>query len=293
MARPSLPVLAVALCIAMTACSGQQNQGADQPQPQAQAEAPDATDSASPFAEPSTLPLHAPDFSKIKDSDYQPGFEQAMEQQLVEVQKIAGNPDAPTFDNTLVALEKSGQMLSRVNMAFNAVTSANTNDALQKVQETVAPELAATSDAIYLDKMLFERIKTVYDQRDTLKLDPESQRLLEWTHDEFVHNGANLSDADKAKLKDLNKEESTLSTAFVSKLLAATKAGALVVDDKAKLAGLSDAGIQAAAQDAEGRDMAGKWLLPLQNTTQQPALTNLTDRDVRQALFEHSYNHRC
>ncbi len=288
MARPLFPVLFASLCIAITAHASQKNGAADPPQPQAQAGTP-ASDSASPFAEPSNLPLHAPDFSRIKDNDYLPGFRQAMQKQIDEVQAIANNPAAPTFDNTLVALEKSGQMLSRVNMAFNAVTSANTNDALQKVQEAVAPELAATQDAIYLNKKLFDRINTVYEQRDTLNLDPESQRLLEWTRDEFVHNGANLSDADMAKLKDLNKEESTLSTAFVNKLLAATKAAALIVDDKTKLAGLSDAEAQAAAQDAEGRDMAGKWLLPLQNTTQQPALTGLTDRDVRKELFDHSW----
>ena len=156
MPRSSVPILAAALCLAISACTGSQNQPAEQTQANTQAP---AMETASPFAEPSTLPLQAPDFSKIKDSDYQPGFEQAMKQQIDEVQKIADNTEAPTFDNTLVALEKSGQMLSRVNTAFNAVTSANTNDALQKVQEAVAPQLAATHDAIYLNQKLFDRIR--------------------------------------------------------------------------------------------------------------------------------------
>jgi len=212
-----------------------------------------------------------------------------MRQQRAEVRKIADNPAAPTFDNTFVALEKTGRMLSRVNMTFNALTSANTDDALQKTQEEVAPKLAAHADAIYLDPKLFKRIETIYNQRDTLKLDPESQRLVEWYYLDFVHHGARLSDADKAKLKDLNKEESTLTTGFVTKLLAGTKAGGLVVDDKAKLAGLSDAEIDAAAQAAKDRKLDGKWVIPLQNTTQQPSLQSLTDRGVREQLFNASW----
>ena len=252
------------------------------------ADAPAAA-SANPFDAPSTLPFQAPDFAKIKDADFAPAFTEAMRRHLAEVTKIADDPDAPTFDNTFVALEKSGQMLARVNMAFNALTSANTDDALQKTQEDVAPLLAAHADAIYLNPKLFARIEAIYKQRDALKLDPESKRLVEWTYLDFVHNGARLSDADKAKLKDLNKEESTLDTAFVNKLLAGTKAGALVVDDKAKLAGLTDAEIAAAAQAASDRKLEGKWAIPLQNTTQQPALQSLTDRDVREQLFKASW----
>ncbi len=247
------------------------------------------TASANPFDAPSTLPFQAPDFAKIKDADFAPAFTEAMRRHLAEVTKIADDPDAPTFDNTFVALEKSGQMLARVNMAFNALTSANTDDALQKTQEDVAPLLAAHADAIYLNPKLFARIEAIYKQRDALKLDPESKRLVEYYYLDFVHNGARLSDADKAKLKDLNKEESTLDTAFVNKLLAGTKAGALVVDDKAKLAGLTDAEIAAAAQAASDRKLEGKWAIPLQNTTQQPALQSLTDRDVREQLFKASW----
>jgi len=277
--------VACALALAIAACFAAPMTG------MSSALAADAstTASANPFDAPSTLPFQAPDFAKIKDADFAPAFAEAMRRHLAEVAKIADDPDAPTFDNTFVALEKSGQMLSRVNMAFNALTSANTDDALQKTQEDMAPLLAAHFDAIYLNPKLFARIETLYQQRDALKLDPESKRLVEYYYLDFVHNGARLSDADKAKLKDLNKEESTLDTAFVNKLLAGTKAGALVVDDKAKLAGLTDAEIAAAAQAASDRKLEGKWAIPLQNTTQQPALQSLTDRDVREQLFKASW----
>jgi len=274
--------VACALALAIAACYAA-------PVPAVRAADAPAAASANPFDAPSTLPFQAPDFAHIKDADFAPAFTEAMRRQADEVAKIADNPDAPTFDNTFVALEKSGQMLARVNMAFNALTSANTDDALQKTQEDMAPLLAAHADAIYLNPKLFARIESIYKQRDALNLDPESKRLVEWTYLDFVHNGARLSDADKARLKDLNKEESTLDTAFVNKLLAGTKAGALVVDDKAQLAGLTDAEIAAAAQDAAGRKLDGKWVIPLQNTTQQPALQSLTDRDVRERLFKASW----
>ncbi|MBU6476777.1 MAG: peptidyl-dipeptidase Dcp, partial [Xanthomonadaceae bacterium] len=244
---------------------------------------------ANPFYKASTLPFQAPDFSKIKDSDYQPAMEEGMKQQRAEIEKIADNPAAPTFDNTLVAMEKSGQMLTRVMLAFSTVAGANTDDTLQKVQEAEAPKLSAHQDSIYLNPKLFARIQTLYNQRDSLKLDPESQRLLEWDYREFVLNGARLSAADKARLKQFNEQEASLSAKFQNKLLAATKAGALVVGDKAKLAGLSDAEIDAAAAAAKGRKLAGKWVIPLQNTTQQPALGSLTDRDTRRQLFENSW----
>ncbi|HET7330634.1 M3 family metallopeptidase, partial [Dyella sp.] len=176
-----------------------------------------------------------------------------------------------------------------VMLAFSTVAGANTDDALQKIQEVEAPKLSAHQDAIYLNPKLFARIQTLYNQRDSLKLDPESQRLLEWDYKEFVLNGAKLSDADKAKLKHMNEQEATLSAQFQNKLLAAAKAGALVVSDKAKLAGLSDAEIAAAAAAAKDRKLDGKWVIPLQNTTQQPALASLTDRDTRHQLFENSW----
>jgi len=238
-----------------------------------------------PFAKASTLPYQAPPFDKIKDSDYQPAIDEGMKQQAAEIEKIANNKEAPTFANTIEAMEKTGRLLSRVGAVFGAVAGANTNPVLQKVQEDEAPKLSAHQDAIYLNPKLFARIETIYNQRDTLKLDPESHRLVEYDHDQFVHAGAKLTDADKTRLKKLNEEESTLDAQFVNKLLAATKAAALVVDDKAKLAGTSEADLSAAVRAAADRKLDGKFVIPLQNTTQQPALQSLSDRATREQLF--------
>jgi len=293
-----LRTLVVATTMALAACSQQSNEQA-QPAPapastapaKASTAAPKAEVSAvNPFLEPSTLPFQAPPFDKIKDGDYQPALEEGMKQHLEEITKIADNPEPPTFENTFIPFEKSGQLLSRVRRAFFAVTGANTNDTLQKVQQDEAPKFAEHQDAIVLNDKLFKRIQTIYDQRDSLKLDPESKRLVEVTYKNFVRGGAKLSDADKAKLKDLNKEESGLRTQFTRKLLAATKAGALVVDDKSKLDGLSDGDIAAAVEAAKARKLDGKWVIPLQNTTQQPALQSLNDRATREQLFKASWD---
>jgi len=260
----------------------------------AQDEASDSGDAAiksdNPFLHESKLPLQAPPFDKIEDSDFKPAIEEGMKQQAAEVEKIANNPEPPTFENTLVALEKSGRMLERVSLVFGALTSANTNDTLQKIQQEVAPELAAHRDSIFLNEKLFDRIKTIYNKRDSLDLDPEAKRLVWYFYNQFVHAGANLSDADKDKLKELNKEEATLSTEFQNRLLAATKAGALVVDDKSALAGLGDSEIATAADAARKRHMEGKYVIPLQNTTRQPALKSLTNRDTREKLYMNSVN---
>jgi len=242
-----------------------------------------------PFYAPSTLPFQAPPFDKIKDSDYQPAMEAGMAQQRKEIRAVAANPMPPTFENTIVAMEKSGQMLNRVVAVFNGVTGANLNPELEKVKEIEAPRLAANEDAIYLDSKLFLRVAKVYDERLSLNLDQESLRLLDWYYKKFVHSGANLGDSDKAKLKKLNEEQSTLSTAFTSKLLAATKAAAYVTTDKENLAGLSDAQIAAAAEAAKDRELAG-YVIPLQNTTQQPDLAALSRRSTRQTIFENAWN---
>ena len=245
---------------------------------------------SNPLLQASTLPYQVPAFDKIKDSDFEPAIAEGMKQQLAEMEQIANNPEAPSFENTLVAMEKSGTLLNRVNMTFGVLTSANTNDALQKVQEEVAPKLAAHQDAIYLNDKLFARVSALYQQRNTLKLDAESLRLLEYTYQQFVLAGANLSADDKTKLKKLNEEEATLSTKFSNQLLAAAKKGALIVNDKNMLAGMSPGEQDAAAKDAKTAGQDGKWLLSLQNTTQQPALQALTNRATRQQLFEASWN---
>lgn len=219
---------------------------------------------SNPFYAPSTLPFQVPPFDKIKDDDFQPALEAGMAQQQVEIRAIANNPSAPTFDNTIVAMEKSGQLLNRAMAAFSGVTGANTNPVLQRVKSIEAPKLAAHQDFIYLDSKLFARVSAIHQQSAALKLDPEALRLMEYYHDKFVHSGANLSASDKTELKNLNEEISTLSDTFTTKLLAATKEGAYLTTDKAALSGLSEARIAAAAQAAQGRNLEG-FLIPLQN----------------------------
>ena len=243
---------------------------------------------SNPFYAPSTLPFHAPPFDKIKDRDYRPAMEAGMARQRAEIEAIANNAAKPTFDNTFVALERSGLLLERAQEAFNAVSEANTNEMLQAVKAALAPELAAHNDAIYLNAKLFERVAAVYKERESLALDPESRRLIEITYDEFVRSGANLGDADKSTLKKLNEEASTLSDTFATKLLAATKEAAFHTASPAALAGLGDSPLAAAAQAAQSRKLDG-YVLALQNTTQQPAFVSLEDRATRRAIYENSW----
>ncbi len=241
---------------------------------------------AGPFAQVSPLEFRAPQFDRIKNSDFAPALSEGMKRQRAEIDAIANNRQAPSFENTIVAMERSGQLLNRAAYVFYHLAQANTNDTLQKVETDIAPKMAAHRDGTYLNSKLFARVQAVYAARATLGLDPESRQLLEVTHREFIHSGAQLSDEDKAKLRDLNQRISSLETSFEHKLLAATKDGALVVDDKAALAGLSNDAIATAAKDAADRELTGKFVIPLQNTTQQPLLPQLTDRATRQRLFE-------
>ncbi len=244
---------------------------------------------SNPFYGPSTLPFQTTPFDKIKDSDYQAAIDAGMAEQLKEVDAIANNPAAPTFENTFVALERSGQLYDRAWLAFNLVTQANTDPELEKVQDYEAPRTAALEDAIDLNTKLFARIKTIYDQRASLGLDAESLRLVEYSYQQFVKAGANLSDSDKDKLKKLDEEESTLENTFMTKLLAAAAAAGYSTTDRNMLAGLSEGQIAAAAEEAKAHKQQG-WVLPLQNTTQQPDLTFLKDRATRHAIFENSWN---
>jgi peptidyl-dipeptidase Dcp len=243
---------------------------------------------ANPFYAPSTLPFHAPPFDKITDEDYQPAIEAGMAQQLAEMQRIADDPAPPTLENTFVAMEKSGRLLTRALAVFRGVSESNTNPTLQSAKTALEPKLAAHQDAIHLNHKLFERIAAVYKQRGALKFDAESLRLVEFTYDEFVHAGANLADADKTRLKKLNEEASTLSDAFSTKLLEATKNAAYSTPLRAALAGLSEAQISAAAEAAKDRKATG-FMIPLQNTTQQPALASLSVRTTRNDIFQNSW----
>jgi peptidyl-dipeptidase Dcp len=239
------------------------------------------------FAE-RTLPFHAPPFDRIKDSDYAPAIEAGMKGQLAEIEAIANNPAAPTFTNTLEAMERSGALLTRVTKVFFNLSQSNTNDAIQKIKSDEAPKLAAHSDTIYLNAKLFTRVKAIYDQRDALKLDRESRYLIERYYKAFVRAGANLSEADKTTLRGLNQEEAKLTTQFEEDVLAETNNSALIVDNTSDLDGLSEGEIAAAAEKAKARGLTGKWVLELQNTTQQPAISSLTNRAVRERLFKAS-----
>ena len=241
------------------------------------------------FSNVSNLPFQAPDYTKIKDSDFQPAIEQGILINTAEIEAIAENPAAPTFANTLEAMELSGQQLTRALAVFGSLTAANTNDTLDAIDSATAPQLAALSDATYLNEKLFLRIKALQNNSALANYAPDQARLLRLTFDRFVKNGAMLSTADKEHLKTLNGKLSSLETAFGQMLTAGTKDAALVVDSKAQLAGLDEAGLAAAAKAGADRGMAGKYVLSLQNTTQQPLLPLLNNRSTRQALFNASW----
>ncbi len=243
---------------------------------------------SNPFYAESTLPFQAPPWDRIKDADFQPAIEAGIAAHEREIEAIANDPAKPTFANTYEAMERAGALLSRTLRAFGGVTGANTNPTLQTVQREMAPKLAAHRDAIYLNEKLWLRVKAVYDERAKLGLQPEQMRLVEVVHADFVHAGAQLPEADKAQLKQMNEEESKLRNAFETKLLAANKAGAYTTADKAALAGLSEAQVAAAETTAKARGQAG-YVLPLQNTTQQPELSAMSQREARKALFDDSW----
>ncbi|TWI53701.1 peptidyl-dipeptidase Dcp [Pseudomonas duriflava] len=247
------------------------------------------TSNDNPFYQVSTLPFQAPRFDRIQVSDYEPAIIDGIRQKRDEVERIATNPETPTFQNTYVALEQSGELLERVMSVFGAMTSANTSEELQRIDEAQSPKLAALNDAIMLDGTLFSRLQAVYDQRDALDLSAEDRRLIDIVHQQFVLAGAMLSEQDKERLKALNQESATLTTQFTNKLLAAMKSGGLVISDRDQLEGLSDAELDIAAQAARERNLEGQWLLALLNTTQQPVLISLSNRATRKDLFDASW----
>ena len=251
--------------------------------------APVATSSqleaSNPFAKPSTLPFQYPAWDKIRNEHFAPAYAEAMRQETLEIEAIANNKAAPTFDNTIVAMERSGRLMNRVSLAFGTLRGSYTNDALQALDKELAPKLSAHNDAIRLNPKLYARIKTLYDKRAKLGLDPESQYLVERYHTDFVRAGAKLLDADKQKLKAMNGELAALSTQFAQNVLKEANASALVVDSRAELAGMSDKQIDAAAAVARQRGLDGKFVIPVVNTTQQAALSVLTNRATREKLL--------
>lgn len=236
-----------------------------------------------PFFDISLLPYQAPRFDEINDSHYRPAFDEAIRQKRADIDAIVAQTAAPDFDNTVLALEKSGAMLARVSSIFFAMTSAHTNARLQELEEQLSTELAALANDIWLNDTLFTRVESVWQDREAL--DAESRRLVEVTHQRFVLAGARLNDAEKAELKDLNTQVASLISQFNQRLLAADKAGGLVVDYVHQLEGLSAEEIATAAQAAADKGLKDRWLIPLLNTTQQPALSLLRNRQTRENLF--------
>ncbi len=243
-----------------------------------------------PFAKPSTLPFHAPDFTQYKDADWQPAIEAGIAAKRAEIKAIAANKAKPSFENTIVAMERAGTLYDRAYNVFSQLTSANTSDALDAIDTAMSPKISALNDDIYLDDALFARVKAVHDSAEGKALTGEDAMLLATTYDKFVHRGALLSAAQKVELKAMNLEIAKLETAFSQKLTTATAAKAPIFDSAAQLDGLSQAEIAAAAKLAADKGHAGKFMLALDNTTQQAALTSLNNRASRKILWDASVN---
>lgn len=242
-----------------------------------------------PFAEESTLDFQVPDFDKIKNEHFRPALEEGMRIQLEEIEAIANNEEAPTFENTLVALEKTGAVLKRTSRVFYLLAGAETNDEIREIQQEMAPKFAALSDAIYLNTNLFNRVKAIKEDLPNLNLDLESERLVTYYYDQFVSAGAELSESDKELLKSYNEELASLTTKFSNLSMEAMKGGAFITDNVDDLEGLSEAGIATAAEAAKAAGHEGKWLIPLMNTTQQPVLSSLKNAEIRKTILNNSF----
>lgn len=243
-----------------------------------------------PFVGPSKLALHAPAFDAIRVEHFLPAFMAGIDEQLEEMKAIAGGSDAPTFENTIEAYEKSGALLTRVEQVFSNLTSANTNKHLQSIQKELAPLLAAHSDNILLNRQLFERVEKLYESRESLELTGEQQEVLRRHYEDFVRAGAKLPKAQQDQIRSLNEQLSKLQTEFRNNLLEATKERSVIIDDVTELDGLSDAQIAAAAEKAKERGNDGKYILEITNTTRVPILKSLNNRDLRQRVWEASAN---
>ena len=237
-----------------------------------------------PFLTESPLPYRLPPFDRIDESHYRPAFEQGMAEQIAEVEAIAAFSEAPTFENTIVALERSGRLLERVAATFFALSSAHTSDGLDEIRSEVAPQLAAHNDRILLNDALFTRVATLHALRSALGLDAESIRLIEKYHEDFVRAGARLDEAGKQRMREINADLASLQTRFMRNVLDEVNASAVAVDSRDALAGLPDDQVAAAAEAAAARGLDGQYVIPLLNTSGQPALASLDDRALRESI---------
>ena len=251
-------------------------------------ESPTVSTEQNPFYTESSLYMKYPEFDEIKNENYTPAFEKGMAEHMAEIDAIAERADSPTLENTIIAMEKSGALLDRVATVFFALISANTNEEMEKIRSEMAPKLSAHSDQILLNGKLFHRVKTIYEQRDQLGLDAESKRLVEKYYTDFIRSGANLSNEEKESLKKINGEMAVLQTTFSQNVLKEVNALAVVVDSKDELDGLSDAAIEAAANEAKSRELDGKYVLTLRNTSGQPPMASLTNRALRERIHKTS-----
>lgn len=297
--------LALALALALSACGEapapdaehtmtgekamQTDAMTDQATPAAMGDQSMAMDNSSnPLLQAWNTPFGVPPFDKIKNEHYVPAFEAAMAENRKEIDAIADQDAPPSFDNTIVAMERSGQTLNRAQRVFFSLAGAHTNDEIKAVQREMAPKFSAHSDATYLNDKLFARVDGLYQKRNELGLDAESLRLLERYHDDFVRSGAKLSEQQKARLREINTELSSLGTAFGQNVLNEVNDSAVLVDSKEELDGLNEGQIQAMAKAAEEAGHPGKFLIALQNTSGQPPLEALTNRALRQRIMEAS-----
>lgn len=281
--RKSLMATAIAAALALTACSPAKEESHS-----ATASAEEKTVQAeNVLLKPSTLDYQAPDFDKIETANYEPAFELGMEEHTAEIDAIAGNEAPATFENTILAMEKSGELLTRVATIFFNLSSIISDKEIQRIEAEMSPRLTAHSDSIHLNSKLFERVKTVYENKDSLN--KEDKRLTEKTYEQFVRAGANLTEEQKAKVRGINEQITKLQTQFSQNILASFKNDTIIVTDESELAGLSDSDKASLKSAAEGADKEG-YMISLVNTTRQPILTSLENRELRKKIWEKSAN---
>lgn len=248
-------------------------------------EAQEKKQTVNPFFQSYNTPFNVPAFDKIKNEHFKPAILEGIKRNEVEINAIANNPDAPTFENTILAMENAGQLLSEVNRVFGNYNSANTNDELQALAKEIAPNLSSHYDNISLNEKLFARVKTLWNKKESLNLNLEQAKLLENRHKSFVRSGANLSATDKDKLRKINAELSITGLKYGQNLLAETNKYELVISDKKDLAGLPSQLIEAAASDAKAKGKAGKWVFTLSNSSVMPFLQYSSNRKLRQEIW--------